>query len=345
MKVLVTGATGFVGSHVAAALAGAGHSVRVLARRPARIPHALGPLGMPEVEVVEGQVTDASAVARAVDGCDGVLHAANVYTFDPRRRHEMSRTNTEGTEMVLRLATEAGCDPVVHVSTVVVLYPATGVIPRDPPVGSNDTSPYASSKLAAERVARPLQERGLPVVTTYPGAVFGPHDPGPGEMVHLLRSFLGNRYCFDFARGGLTFADVRWIAAAHAALFVGGLGPRRVNMGGHYLAWRELFAVLRRLTGRRLPTFPTPIPVATATASVADALQRILPWRLAFARESVWVTFNGAPTDDADAIALAGEPPPVEETFADAIRWAASAGHLPAAWGGKIVAASPGAAV
>lgn len=345
MKVLVTGATGFVGSHVAAALVGAGHRVRVLARRPARIAHALAPLGSADVELVEGQVTDRSVVARAVAGCQGVLHAANVYTFDPRRRHEMSSTNVEGTDVVLRLATDAGCDPVVHISTALVLYPATGVIPRDPPVGSNDTSPYASSKLAAERVARRLQEHSLPVVTTYPGGVFGPHDPGPGEMVHLLRGFLGNRYCFDFARGGLPIADVRWIAAAHAALFVPGLGPRRVNMSGRYLAWREIFEVLRRLTGRRLPTFPMPTSVAIVAAGLADALQRILPWRLPFGRENLWVTFHSAPTDDTDAIALAGQPPRVEETFADAIRWAASAGHLPAAWAGKVLAASPGTAV
>lgn len=344
MKVLVTGATGFVGSHAVAALARAGHQVRVLARRPARVAPALGPVGSPRVEVAEGEVGDAPAVAQAIRGCQAVLHAANVYSLDPRRGREMARTNVEGTEVVLRLAAEAGCDPVVHVSTVLVLYPATGAAGRDLPLGSDIGSPYLSTKMAAERIARRFQERGLPVVTTYPGGVFGPNDPGPGEMVRLLSGFLGNRYCIDLARGGLPLADVRWIAAAHAALFASGLGPRRVTMSGRYLAWREIFELLRRLTGRRLPTFPTPAAAATAVAGLADVLQRVVPWRLPLGRESMWAVLNSSPVEDAEAVALAGQPPPAEETLADAIRWAVGAGHLPAARAGALLAASPSAA-
>ena len=338
MKVLVTGATGFVGSHAVAALVSAGHEVRVLARAPARVPGILAPLGAPPVEVVQGDVTDAVAVERAVAGCGGVLHAANVFTFDARRAGEMERTNVGGTELVIERAHAAGCDPIVHVSSTVALYPARGPIPRDPPIGTADHSPYARSKLAAERIARAAQDRGLPVVTTYPGAVYGPHDPGPGEMAHTMSVFLGNRAPFLMPRrASLTVADVSWLARAHAALFTPGQGARRITMGGHFLSWGEWFAALRQLTGRRLPLFvPTPGFMAVATGWLFDRLQPLRRARMPFSRESAWLTLNGAPTDDALAIELAGPPPPVDETLGAAITWLAAAGHLPPARAGRL---------
>ena len=102
MRVLVTGGTGFVGSHTAAALVERGHDVRLLVRNPARVHAVLGPHGIEErVEAVVGDVTDADAVGRALDGCDGVIHAAAVVALDRRRDDEIARTNVRATELVL----------------------------------------------------------------------------------------------------------------------------------------------------------------------------------------------------------------------------------------------------
>jgi dihydroflavonol-4-reductase len=337
MRVLVTGASGFVGSHVAARLVAAGHPIRALVRDPGKLGRALAPLDVRPnaIEARVGDVTDPRAVADAVDGCDAVIHAANQYTFDVRRRAEMLRTNTEGTEIVLGAAVEAGCDPVIHVSTMLALLPsATPEIPDDPPIGEQNGRPYADSKIAAERIARALQGRGAPVVTTYPGAVFGPHDPGPGEMVELARLFLVPTAPFRM-RAALSIADVGWLAAVHEALLRPKLGPRRITASGLRLDWDEAFAAFYRVTGRPEPArLPAPGIVVAATGAAADAVQRWVPWRLPLNAEGSWNVRNWAVPTDAAARALAGEPPPIDDTLRGAIAWMAAEGHLTAAQAG-----------
>src|SRR5262245_17856127 len=110
MLMVVTGGTGFVGSHAVAALVGAGHRVRVLARSPDRVRGALAPLGVDDVETVIGDVTDPAAVRRALDGCDAAMHAASVFSFDAQRSEEMRAVNARGTENVLGTAHRLGLD-------------------------------------------------------------------------------------------------------------------------------------------------------------------------------------------------------------------------------------------
>jgi nucleoside-diphosphate-sugar epimerase len=221
------------------------------------------------------------------------------------------------------------------------------VVPRDAPIGGNQATPYVASKVAAERIARNAQERGLPVTTTYPGAVYGPFDPGPGEMVHTLGNLLRNQLCFRLlGRAGLSVCDVSWLGRAHAALFAPGQGARRINMGGHFPSWNELVGTVRELTGRRLPLIlPATRLMALATGRLADLLQRFLRARLPLSYESAWTVFHGAPTDDSLAIELVGPPPSISETLATAIRWMVDQGHLWAGLAGRLEVRStaPGA--
>ena len=124
MRVLVTGSTGMVGAHTAAALHRAGHELRLLVRDPGRIPRALDPLRVPVPEHVTGDVTDAAAVERALGGCDAVVHAAALLSFDHRRDAEMQRTNVEGTRLVLGTAARLALDPIVYASSLAALSPA-----------------------------------------------------------------------------------------------------------------------------------------------------------------------------------------------------------------------------
>ena len=339
MVVLVTGGSGFVGSHLIARLAASGRHVRVLSRDRGRLDRALAPHGATSVEVMDGDVRDPAAVAAAVDGCDAVVHAANVYSLDVRRRREMHDTNVAGTRTVLDAAIAAGCDPVVHVSSMTALLPAWRTITDDPPIGSNEDGAYVGSKVRAERIARARQEAGAPVVTTYPGAVWGPQDPAAGEMVNVLGGTLSGMYALRLGGNpGFTIADVRWVADAHAGLLTPGQGPRRVTMGGRYLTFDGFVRLLRSVTGRPLRHLITvPRTVNLATGRLADAVRQRIGLRLPLSHEQMWLLYGWPPTEDRHAEAVAGPPPPPETTLGDAIRWLVDAGHLSAKRAGAAV--------
>lgn len=328
MRVLITGASGFVGCHVAAALHRAGHGVRAFARSRDKLERATAPLGAQVDDVVVGDVTDRETVRRAVNGCDAVINAANVYSSDPRRAAEMRATNVDGTANVLEAAVEAGCDPVIHVSTAQTFWPSSTPVDDDPPLAPLQGMPYSDSKKEAEGIARRWQAQGAPVTTTYPGAVLGPNDPGPGEQIGILRAFLVPTGPMRID-GGFPVCDIEWVARVHLRLMEPNQGPRRVTCSGTYLRWEELFAMARRVTGRSLPNpLPTPRWLAATIGSAMDTLQRVVPARLPFGREAAWILHNSVPSSDVQAIELAGQPGPVEETFARTVRWAVDAGHL-----------------
>jgi hypothetical protein len=126
---------------------------------------------------VVGDVTDPAAVQGAVRGCEAVVHAASVYSLDSRDAGRIRQVNVRGTDVVLGVAHRAGLDPIVYVSSIVALLPPNGqtLTPDSPP--GHPPGPYLGSKTEAEQVARHYQEAGAPVVITYPGAIYGSHDP------------------------------------------------------------------------------------------------------------------------------------------------------------------------
>jgi dihydroflavonol-4-reductase len=326
--VLVTGGTGFVGSHSVAALVKAGHEVRVLARAVDRVAPTLDPHGVSVSDVAAGDVTEADSVSSAMVGCEAVLHCASVYSLDPRDSKKISSTNVRGTEVVIDAGRRAGLDPIVHVSTYGALLPASGILGPGSHVGSAKAV-YLRSKADSDLVARRHQEDGAPVVISYPGGVVGPLDPHFTDTNRNVASIVRNRLPFQI-RGRLPLADVRYVASGHAAMMERGRGPRRYMLGGHSMPWRELRAVLRRLTGRRLPAIPMPGFLALGTGRLADMMQWLIPRRLAFSYESTWIILNGPTLDDSGTRKEFGlAPPSIEKTLAETIRWMVAAGRLP----------------
>jgi len=335
MRVLVTGGTGYVGSHAVATLVRSGHEVRLLVRSPERVATSLDPLGVSAPDVAVGDVTDAGSIDAALTGCDAAVHAASVYSLDPRDAPTIAATNVRGTETVLGAARRAEVDPIVYVSSYVGLLPSADVLGPASPVG-HPTPPYARSKADSEVVARRQQEQGAPVVSVYPGSVWGAHDPYCGESCRLLSGILRNRLPFAMS-GGLPIADVRYVASVLAAAVEPGKGPRRFMAGGHDTRWNELFALLRRLTGRRLLTMPTPRPVAMGFGRLMDGAQRLLPGKAPLAFEGIYIATQDPKTDDSRTAAeLGAEPPPLEETLTDMIRWMVEAGRIPARAAGRL---------
>lgn len=335
MKVLVTGGTGFVGSHSVLALLEAGHEVRMLVRAPDRIARALDPLGVEAPEHAVGEMTDAEAVRRALEGCDAVLHAANVFSFDVRDVARMQQANRRGTEVVLTTAQQLGLDPIVHVSSYVALLPSDEPLRPDSPLGEPNV-PYARSKVEAERVARDLQRSGAPVVITRPGMVWGPNDPHLGETATLARDILRGRVPTRVS-GGLPVVDVRDVAAVHAAVIEADRGPRSYLATGEFVPFARLFELMRAVTGRRLPAAPAaPARILLAGGAIAEALQRVLPFRLPMNREGLWSVINGRPGDDSltrEELGVTFRPP--AEAIGDTVRWLYEAGHIGARQAGR----------
>src|SRR4029450_6478324 len=162
MRVLITGGTGFVGSHTVAAVVRAGHDVRLLVRRPKRVNPELATFGLQAADIVTGDVLDAGSVEVAVDGCDAVIHAAALYSMDPREGRKALATNRRATEIVLQAAVRARLDPIVHVSSYVALLPSRDVLGPDSPLGVVGPA-YPRSKAAAGVGGRRPQGAGAPV--------------------------------------------------------------------------------------------------------------------------------------------------------------------------------------
>jgi dihydroflavonol-4-reductase len=338
MRVLVTGGTGCVGSHTVAALVQRRHDVRLLVRNPARVPTVLGPHGIEEaVETIVGDVTDADAVGRALEGCDSVIHTAAIVALDRRRDEEIARTNVRATELVLQSARKLELDPIVHVSSVAALLPANGTVLRPDDDVGRAVGSYARSKVDAERLARAMQDEGAPVVITYPGGVWGPNDPTQGEQIKTVVNFLKGGVIPAATSGGMPVVDARDLGAVHAACIERDRGPRRYMAGGELLSTARLVDILRAVTGRRLVRVPLPTSVAVAIGTASDLVQRVLPVTLPLTHEAMVTLTSGVPCDNSRTTQELGiEFRPVAETLTDTIRWLYETGGLTARHVGRL---------
>jgi nucleoside-diphosphate-sugar epimerase len=347
MRVLVTGATGLVGAHTAALLARASERfrVRALVRSPGKLAGALVPLGVSSdaIEAVPGDITDRSSVLAALARCDAVVHAAGLYSADATDEARMREVNVEGTRTVLEAAVAAGCDPVVHVSSYLALFPPQGSVQRaDDPV-TTPRSAYARTKADAERIARALQARGAAVVTLYPGAIHGPDDPTFGASPAYLAEGIRTRRML-VNRGGRGYIDVRDLADLIVRTLEPDRGPRRFMCGGRYVPDAEVHALLCRLTGQPIRALRIPGAVLRAMGRLGD-LGRVLTGRApALTYEAACVVTRSVPCDDAAALALLGRRYiGIEPSLHDLLAWMTRAGHLRPDEAGPALAAAAGA--
>ena len=266
--ILVTGATGFLGWHVARQLIEAGHRVRALVRNPAGNRLALGEL--PGVETATGDLRDPDSLARAVAGCGVVYHVAADYRLWAPRPEEMYRSNVAGTRNMLEAARNAGVERVVYTSTVGCIgFPEGGVGNEESPVSLSEMSgPYKRSKFMAEVAAREFATDGFPVVIVNPTAPVGDHDCKPTPTGKMIVDFLrGNMPAF--LDTGLNVVYAGDVAAGHLAACERGKPGERYILGGENLTLRQIFESLAEVTGIRAPSMRIPYAVAYA-AGVAS---------------------------------------------------------------------------
>ena len=326
MRVMLTGATGFIGGHTLAALVAGGHEVRALVRDADKLDRMLvmhgidGSSGVGEgsIEVVVGDMIDADAVTTALKGCDACVHTAAFTSLDPEQMYHALEVNAPGAINVLDAAAAAGCDPIIHVSTMSVIFPPTGDVlsGNDPVQGGGN--PYNASKAVAEEHARAMQEGGAPVSIIYPAGVTGPDDLGLNVLAATFIPTLSTEMMMSLASGGWLLVDVRDLGAAIAGLMRPGRGPKRYVAGGTYMTWDEFHARVTEATGRDRALFPTP---ASALKGMVDD-------------EAVKIMLGIVPGDDAALLADSGLGSwrPVTETLADTIRWLIAGGLLDPEW-------------
>jgi nucleoside-diphosphate-sugar epimerase len=271
-----------------------------------------------------------------MDGCDGVVHAASVYSLDRRAAGEIRRVNVDGTRIVLDAACVLGLDRIVHVSSYVALMSPEGNVPGpDSPVG-HPPGTYVRSKADSERVARRFQDEGAPVVITYPGAVWGPYDPHWGDGPQLVAGIL-KRHFPMVSPGGFPIVDVRDVAAAHRAIMESPGAADRFMVTGHRMAFAATITMIAERTGRSIPFVTVPAWCLAPAAYLADIVQPILPVRIPISLEGFRLLAWDARPDDSrtrDRLNIRYRDP--EVTCDDMIRWMVESGGMPASLAGRL---------
>lgn len=257
MKVFLTGATGFIGGHVARKLAERGDEVRALVRSPEKA-RDLVERGC---ELVAGSLSDEAAIRDGIAGCDAVIHAAAIYEVGirPERRPAMREANVGGTERVLGAALEAGVGRVVYVSTVAAFGNTRGEVVDETyeHPGTDFTSYYEQTKYEAHQVARRLIDEGLPCVVIQPGGVYGPDDHS--ELGNLIGQYVSGRLpLIPFPDLGINLVHVEDVAEGILLGLDRGEPGEAYVLGGEITTNREILSTAAQVAGKRRSTVAMP---------------------------------------------------------------------------------------
>jgi len=264
MRIFLTGATGFVGHHVAKALASEGADLRMLVRKTSKLDNIEGIPG----DTFVGDLAQPQSFAPALKGCDAVMHVAADYRLWIRDPDAMYRANVDGTRDLLRLAREAGVPRVVYTSSVATMnFRADGVVVNeDTPVSQTDmVGHYKRSKFIAEQQAIAAAQDGQQVMILNPTTPVGPNDAKPTPTGRIFVDFL-NRSFPAYVDTGLNLVDVSEVARAHVAALSVGTPGRRYILGGENLTLKQILDKMSAITGIPSPTVEIPFTVAATYA-------------------------------------------------------------------------------
>ena len=261
MKVFLTGATGFVGSHVAAVYASAGADLRLLTRSTS---NRSAIEAFPGADVVIGDLKQASSLKAALRGCDALVHVAADYRLWVRDPQEMYAANVEGTRVLLQIAREAGVPRVVYTSSVATMgFQKDGsIVDESTPVGlEHMIGHYKRSKFLAEQVAIEAARSGQHVVLLNPTTPIGAGDRKPTPTGRIIVDFLNRRFP-AYVETGLNLVDVGEVARMHLVALERGTPGERYILGGENLTLKQILDRMSAITGLPSPSLRVPHAVA-----------------------------------------------------------------------------------
>src|SRR6267154_6056863 len=268
MLAFVTGATGFLGSHVARVLADNGADMRLLVRSSSNLRNIEGL----RADRVLGDLRDPASLEKAMAGCDVVFHVAADYRLWVRDPNEMYRANVEGTRAILEAARKNGVRRVVYTSSVATIGFKRNGCPanEDSPVSLPDMiGHYKRSKFMAEQLALEAGRSGLEVVVLNPTTPVGDQDVKPTPTGRIVVDFLKRKFP-AYVETGLNLVDVRECARGHVAAMEKGKSGERYILGGENLTLKQILDKLGAISGLPSPSIRVPYVLALATGVVDE---------------------------------------------------------------------------
>ena len=326
MTTLVTGASGFLGSHVARQLVASGDEVRVLLRASSHN-RAIGDLSL---EYVTGDLRDAASLERAMKGVQRVFHVAADYRLWAERKQDIYDSNVGGTKNLLDAAKRAGVEQLIYTSTV-------ATIAVDRPQHPNEFTDakleemvghYKRSKWMAEKEALGAAKSGLPVVVAMPTTPVGPWDWKPTPTGKIILDFLNGKMP-GYVKTGLNFVGVEECAAGHLLIAEKGKVGERYLLGGENLTLKQMLDTLAKITGLRAPILKIPHGLALGVAYANTALARLVGREPGIPVEGVKIARHMMFVDCARAKRELGfQAGPVAAALERAVRWYEANGYI-----------------
>ena len=321
MLAFVSGATGFVGSHVARALAEQGADLRLLVRSSSDLRN----IGDLRAERVIGDLRDPDSLKKAVSGCEAVFHVAADYRLWVRDPDEMYRSNVEGTRAILQAARESKVRRVVYTSSVATMgFTSNGYLADETsPVSLADMiGPYKRSKFMAEEVAIEAAKAGTDVVIVNPTTPVGERDIKPTPTGRIVVDFLKKKFP-AYVDTGLNLVDVAECARGHAGALEKGRSGERYILGGENLTLKQILDKLAAITGLPSPSIRVPYVLALATGVVDQVVTGYIRKRepratidaVRMGRKKMFVSSAKAERD------LGWQMVPVEDALRRAVEW------------------------
>jgi dihydroflavonol-4-reductase len=331
MVALVTGSTGFVGSHVARLLVDRGDRVRLLVRKSSRMDN-LAALDGRLAERFVGDLSDPASLREAVRGCDSLYHVAADYRLWARDPQELYRANVEGSRQLMAAARDEGMTRIVYCSTVGALG-----IPHDGSPGNEETpvaesdmiGHYKRSKFQAERVVQQFAQDGLPVVIVNPSTPVGEQDLKPTPTGQIIVDFL-NRRLPAYIDTGLNLVDVRDVAAGMLLAAEHGVPGQRYILGNENLTLKQMLDLLAEITGLPAPKVQMPYGVAWLAVGLENlVVSGLLRRPPAHPFEGVKMARHKMFFDPAKAMRELGLPQsPVRAALGRAVDWFRANGYV-----------------